>query len=263
MEKYSDDFFLKELQKSGQISAYGLAKKCNMHHRTVRNRLKDLYDRGLILQMAPNPAIYGPVPGKDKIKDEYPSKEHKVEFFSSLNEKEAGKNLCTVEEELLELMQRREKIGEGDTATIFKLSNMSGYHRETVGKALRHMENKGYVTSRKEGRNTLWSVSKKSVTAKGSDVVEFSKQKPLLSVESLLNIVKNAVIDMESQVTNVLLQNQALKNTIEKTASEGQRFIDEETIRADERNKVFVSLSNIMGLSPGLIADWYKAGKER
>ena len=55
MQKYTDDFFLKKLNETGDSSVYGLAKKCRMHHNTVRDRMRNLCDRGLINQICSNP----------------------------------------------------------------------------------------------------------------------------------------------------------------------------------------------------------------
>ena len=85
--------------------------------------------------------------------------------------------------------------------------------------------------------------------------------KPMLSVESLLNIIQRAFADLESQIKILTAQNEAFKNVSKNTHFENRTLVDEETIRGDERNRVFASLGKIMGLGPGIIADWYKAGK--
>lgn len=256
MQRYSDDFFISKLRKEGDMSVYRFARTFGIHQNTVQNRLNDLANRGLINRVSVTPEKFGPKVN-EKLSPADPKPEEKARFFSSVinNQKNElpTEELPVIEAEILNFIERKK-----ERVSVGKLAKLLGYNRNIIGRAARHLETKGYLASDKEGSSIFYSrtgIEHKQV------VTSMQEMRAMLSIGSLLSIIKNAFTDLESQVNILSAQNEALKNTMENNTK--PPIIDEETIRSDERNRVFASLSNIMKLSPGIIAEWYKAGKDR
>jgi DNA-binding transcriptional MocR family regulator len=253
-----ESLFLKRVRKMKSISVDKIARKYKMNHNTIRNRLKVLCDKGLIVPIALYPETYAPV-NPSGITEVYSQNlPEGIEMATSFSTSRKEPKLTELEEEILNIMKKMKE----KTITIFKLAQILGVHRETTGKALRSMEEKGYVISEKSERSTQWSLK-----LNNSKKIEYSreenKEKQILQTETIFNIIKNAIADLESQVEILSIQNKAFKNVTEKLENEKQTSIDEETIRRDERNDVFTSLSKVMGISPDILVDWYKIGKNR
>jgi len=251
MQKYTDDFFLKKLNETGDSSVYGLAKKCRMHHNTVRDRMRNLCDRGLINQICSNPETYGPKVN-EKLPPPDPGPEEKKKFFNKMLEPK--NELTTIESEILSLIEKRKER----KISVGKLSQLLGYHRNTVSSAARRLETKGYLVSEKEGSHIFFS---RTGIEKNEEVTPLQETRAMLSVGSLLSIIKNAFTDLEAQVKILSLQNETLKNVSQKMTFENRTLVDEDAIREDERKIVFNSLSKVMGISVPMITEWYKGGK--
>lgn len=251
MERYSDDFFLSKLKKDGDMSVYKFARTFGIHQNTVKSRLNDLANKGLINRVSVTPEKFGPRINENKITD-YPTKEQKSEFFSKV----LSFSPSQTQKDILDAIKKYKEI------SIVQIMDVTGYSRNTIKRNIVPLEENGIVTSNKKGSCVYISIIERKVTVPPESVkVVNNEQRAMLSVGSLLSIIKNAFTDLESQVNILSAQNEALKNAMETTPK--QPIIDEETIRGEERNKVFVALSNVMKLSPGMIADWYKAGKDR
>jgi len=251
MQRYSDDFFISKLRKEGDMSVYRFARTFGIHQNTVQNRLNDLANRGLINRVSVTPEKFGPRPNEDKI-TEHPTKEQKSEFFSNV----LSFSPSQTQKEILEVVKKYKEM------SIVQIMDVTGYSRNTIKRNILPLEENGIVTSNKKGSHVCISIIERKVTVPPESVkIVNNEQRAMLSIGSLLSIIKNAFTDLESQVNILSAQNEALKNTMENNTK--PPIIDEETIRSDERNRVFASLSNIMKLSPGIIAEWYKAGKDR
>jgi len=251
MQKYTDDFFLKKLNETGDSSVYGLAKKCRMHHNTVRDRLRNLCDKGLINQICSNPETYGPKVN-EKLQPPDPGPEEKKKFFDKIIEPKT--ELTQIESEVLSLIEKRKE----KKISIGKLSQLLGYHRNTVGRAARNLESKGYLASEREGSRTLFF---RTGIEESEEATPLQETRAMLSVGSLLSIIKNAFTDLESQVKILSLQNETFKNASQKMTFENRTLVDEDAIREDERKIVFIALSKVMGISVPMITEWYKGGK--
>ena len=156
----------------------------------------------------------------------------------------------------------RKRVKKYKEMSVAQIMDFTGYSRNTIKRNIVPLEENGIVVSNKKGSCLYISIIERKVTVPPESVkVVNNEQRAMLSVGSLLSIIKNAFTDLESQITILSAQNEALKNAMENNSK--PQIIDEETIRSDERNRVFASLSNIMKLSPGIIAEWYKAGKDR
>jgi len=240
---YEDSVFLGAVKKHGPDTAYGFAKALKLHNNLVRRRLKELSDAGLIVQSGFDPVTYGPKVDS-KLPPPEPNLEEKKAFFAQAME------LPQMEMEIINLLKR-----ESGGLPITRICKILGYGQTIISRALNHLEKHNYLNTRKKNRVRYWMVNPSPVAERKEET------KPMLSVESLLNIIQRAFADLESQIKILTAQNEAFKNVSKNTHFENRTLVDEETIRGDERNRVFASLGKIMGLGPGIIADWYKAGK--
>lgn len=250
MQRYTDDFFITKLQETGDSSVYGIAKKYKLHHNTVRDRLRNLYDRGLINKICANPEIYGPVKDeKPQIKEASP--EQKKKFFAEMVDSKS--ELTTIESEILEIIER----GKEKEECVSKLSELLGYHRSTIGRATKSLEEKGYLSSKRRGNHIFYFRNWNNRQISQNKNQEITT---MLSVDSLLSTIKNSVTDLEAQVKILSLQNEVFKNVTKNAHFENRTIINEESIREDERQKVLNSLSKILGIGIQILSNWYKMG---
>lgn len=244
-KKYNDKMFIDAVNHIGPHTPYGFAKELKLHHGLLKRRLEELASQGAIVRVSSSPIVYGPKPNKS-LPPQEPNIKEKKDFFNQVTE------LTQIEIELLALLEREPK-----GLPTSKICKILGYEKPVIHRILNHLIDKcRYIIARKEKRSTYWMLNPHY------DSQTFVEEtKSMLSVGSLLNIIKNAVTDLESQVEILTAQNEAFKNVSKNTHFKNRTLVDEETIRGDERNRVFVSLGKIMGIGPGVIAGWYKAGK--
>lgn len=250
IKSYDDEMFIDAVKKFGPDTAYGFAKGLKLHQSLLRRRLDELASKGSIVRVSSFPVTYGPKPN-EKLQPPDPGPVEKAKFFSELMDPKS--ELATIEAEILNFIERKK-----ERVSVGKLSKLLGYHRNTVGMAVRHLETKGYLASKKEGRHIFYS---RTGIEPEEHITPLQEMRAMLSVESLLSIIQNAFRDLESQVKILTAQNEAFRNVSENTHFKNRTLVDEETIREDERKIVFKALSKIIRLSPEIIADWYKAGK--
>ncbi len=249
MQRYNDEFFISKLEKEGVMSAYKFSRKFGLHQNTVQNRLNDLANRGLINRISVTPEKFGPKESKNKT-TKHSVKEHEISLSIS-----SGSS-SIIQDEILDTINEYKEL------TISEIIAILGYSRNTIAKYVKDLVDKKVLVLTKKGSSSYVSFPLKS---KRKDLPSHNEtikeQVATLTIESLLSIIKNALSDLESQMTVLYSQNEALKNIIENNRN--PQVIDEETIREDERNNVFLSISNVMKISPDIVADWYKAGKKK
>lgn len=242
---YDDEMFIQTVKKFGPDTASGFAKGLKLHQSLLRRRLNELADKGDIVKVSSFPVTYGPKTN-EKLPQPEPNLEEKKDFFGQVME------LPQMEMEILNLLKR----GNCEGLPITKIFKILGYGKSTVGRALRHLEKHGYLVSHQRGRGVYWMVKPYHKVP-----TELEETRAMLSVGSLLSIIQNAFKDLQLQIQILTAQNEAFRNVSKNTHFENRTLVDEETIREDERRRVFAAVGKIMGMGPGIIADWYNAGK--
>jgi len=202
-----------------------------LHNNLVRRRLKELSDAGLVQSGGFNPAVDSKLPPEDQ----------KRAFFAKTME------LPQIEMKIINLLKRENGL------PLTRISKILGYNKQVIFKALDNLEKYNYLNTRKKNRVIYWRINPSLPVSEIKEEI-----KP---IDSLLNVIQRAFAELESQIKILTAQNEAFKNVSKNVHFENRTLVNEETIREDERNRVFASLGKIMGLGPGIIADWYKAGK--